>query len=99
MFYMYLFQGCLRMFGIGYSIQAVIKIISSIRYIIKHPKSVISSLTHTNNIEFGAFLASLVGLYRVSRFLHIFQKPFIYKDSMSIQILFICYCDNQLKFV
>ncbi|KAL4232754.1 hypothetical protein ACF0H5_007442 [Mactra antiquata] len=57
-------QGSIRMFTIGYSIQAVIKLISSLTYIMKRPRTVINALTHKNNREFGAFLATLVGLFR-----------------------------------
>ncbi|XP_052811292.1 transmembrane protein 135-like isoform X2 [Mya arenaria] len=60
----YVIQGAVRMFGIGYGVQAVIKLLSSLPGVFKRPKTVISALMNKANVQLGAFLASLVGIYR-----------------------------------
>ena len=62
------------MFGIGYGLQAVVKLISSISQVFKQPKSMIKALVHTHNFQLGAFLASFVGLYRVGIYCYILVK-------------------------
>ncbi|XP_052241948.1 transmembrane protein 135-like isoform X4 [Dreissena polymorpha] len=60
----YVLEGSLKMFGIGYVIQAVIKLLSTITKVFRRPKTVISALFNTTNLQLGAFLAGFVGIYR-----------------------------------
>ena len=59
------FQGCIRMFGAGYALQAAIKLVSSFGRIMKQPKSVIQALFSWNNTQLGAFLGCFVGIFKV----------------------------------
>ena len=53
------------MFGAGYVIQAVIKLVSSLGRVLKQPKTVIQALFNKNNTQLGAFLGLFVGTYKV----------------------------------
>ena len=74
-----LFQSCIKMFGAGYVIQALIKLVSLVGRVLKQPKAVIHALFNRNNTQLGAFLGLFVGTYKVSGYSMSGQKlPQVY---------------------
>ena len=71
-----LFQSCVKMFGAGYVIQALIKLVSSVGRVLKQPKTVIHALFNRNNTQLGAFLGLFVGTYKVSGYYMSGQKSY-----------------------
>ena len=53
------------MFGIGYAINAVIKLLSSLPVVLKKPSALLNALKHRDNVKLGAFLGSFVGIFKV----------------------------------
>ncbi|KAK6171259.1 hypothetical protein SNE40_019486 [Patella caerulea] len=62
----YILQGFVRMFGIGFAIQACVKVVSSFTKIIHQPKVLFSTLFHTDSFKLGAFLGSFSAVFRGS---------------------------------
>lgn len=54
------------MFGIGYAVQAVIKVVGALPRVFRNPGGVIAALKHSDNFSLAAFLASFAGLFKVT---------------------------------
>lgn len=59
------FQGFLRMFGVGYVVQAGVKSLSAVTHIFKKPGKVLQALKHKDNFGLALFLGTYTGLFRV----------------------------------
>ena len=54
------------MFVTGYCIQTVIRLFGQMASILRKPSQLITVLRHSDNYRLGAFLASFVGIFKVS---------------------------------
>ncbi|XP_078617428.1 transmembrane protein 135-like isoform X1 [Branchiostoma floridae x Branchiostoma japonicum] len=66
----YCLQGFVRMFGVGYAVQAAVRVLSSLRASIRSPRRLLSCIINRNNLSLAAFLGGFVGIFKfVSCFL------------------------------
>ncbi|XP_046374302.2 transmembrane protein 135-like isoform X2 [Haliotis rufescens] len=62
---LYVLKGCYRLFGMGYLIQAGVKLLSSLTRLHKQPRLLFDALFNKDNFRLGAFLGSFSGLFRL----------------------------------
>eukprot|EP00058_Branchiostoma_floridae_P002542 XP_002588030.1 hypothetical protein BRAFLDRAFT_83008 [Branchiostoma floridae] len=63
-------EGFVRMFGVGYAVQAAVRVLSSLQASIRSPRRLLSCIINRNNLSLAAFLGGFVGIFKfVSCFL------------------------------
>ncbi|KAK7493002.1 hypothetical protein BaRGS_00015732, partial [Batillaria attramentaria] len=60
----YVLRGLCKMFGIGFVVQLLIKLLSSMSALRRRPREVVASLWNTSTLGLGAFLGLYSGVYR-----------------------------------
>ncbi|CAH1798581.1 unnamed protein product [Owenia fusiformis] len=60
----YCYENPLKLFGVGYAIQAGVKVLGSLSKLFSNPSAVVKALIDRNNLNLGAFLASFLAIYR-----------------------------------
>ncbi|XP_046583292.1 transmembrane protein 135-like [Haliotis rubra] len=62
---LYVLKGCYRLFGMGYAIQAGVKLLSALTRLHKQPRLLFDALFNKDNFRLGAFLGSFSALFRL----------------------------------
>ncbi|XP_067675924.1 transmembrane protein 135-like [Haliotis asinina] len=62
---LYVLKGCYRLFGMGYAIQAGVKLLSALTRLHKQPRLLFDALFSKDNVRLGAFLGSFSALFRL----------------------------------
>lgn len=78
-FFMLVFiaQGFVRMFSVGYLIQCCLKVPSAFRQMFSKPSRLPSLFYNKENFQLGAFLGSFVSIYKVHFTLHVLSLLFL----------------------
>ena len=56
----------MRLFILGYGVQAAVKLVGSLRHLVGRPRTVLEALLHSDNASFAGFLASFGVIFQVS---------------------------------
>ena len=53
------------MFGVGYAVQAVLRLLRTLTKLFSRPRVLLEALTHADNFKLGAFLGVYVAVFKV----------------------------------
>ena len=75
------------MFGIGFGVQAVLKLLRALSKLLSQPSALLQALKHSDNFKLGAFLGSYVAIFKVSEkclFASAAMIPYNYMQKLHI---------------
>jgi len=62
----FFFKALIMKFVYGWGLHASLSMVMSLSKIIRKPSKLLTLLSNSQHVKFGAFLASMAGIYRVS---------------------------------
>ena len=63
--YLFLLQRSIKSFGVGFCIQAAVKVIGALPSLFKKPSAIVKALGDKDNLHLGLFLGSYTALFKV----------------------------------